>query len=182
MNRESAAEEEVLLVNDQDEALGTMGKLQAHREGVLHRAFSVFLFDEDGRLLLQRRASSKYHSAGLWTNTCCSHPRPDEDVTVAARRRLREEMGIEAELEPRFSFLYRASFENGLHEHELDHVFFGRWSGTPTPDPAEAADWRYANLDTIEMEMRQHPENFTIWLRACWDQVREHIQLANIRP
>ncbi len=170
-------EEQVVLVNQHDEAVGTMGKLRAHQEGVLHRAFSVFLFDEQGRLLLQRRSAGKYHSAGLWTNTCCSHPRPQESVREAAMRRLREEMGITAELEPQFSFIYRAVLGNGLQEHELDHVLFGTYSGAAFPDPNEADAWKYIHPDELDADMRQHPDHYTVWLRICWAQVRKALAL-----
>ena len=169
-------EELVLLVNERDEPVGTMGKLRAHQEGALHRAFSVFLFDDAGRLLLQRRAAGKYHSPGLWTNTCCSHPRPDEAVADAARRRLMEEMGIDTAVEHRFSFLYRAGFENGLIEHELDHVFFGRWNGDARPNPDEVDEWTYIHLDELDAELTRHPERYTAWLRICWEQVREALR------
>jgi len=182
MDNAIALEEQVLLVNERDEAVGTMGKLEAHQVGALHRAFSVFLFDEQGRLLIQKRAAGKYHSAGLWTNTCCSHPRPDETVQDAAQRRLMEEMGIDTPLEHRFSFLYKASFDNGLHEHELDHVFFGSWSGTAEPHPEEAEDWKYISLDALAADMRHNPEHYTVWLRTCWDQVCEQLQTPNVRP
>lgn len=182
MNTTAAIEDQVLLVNEKDEAVGTMGKMEAHQVGALHRAFSVFLFDEQGRLLIQKRAAGKYHSAGLWTNTCCSHPRPDETVQDAAQRRLMEEMGIDTPVEHRFSFLYKASFENGLHEHELDHVFFGYWSSGAEPHPDEAEDWKYIGLDELDADMRQHPEHYTVWLRTCWDRVREQLQIQNVRP
>jgi isopentenyl-diphosphate delta-isomerase len=168
----TATEEQVLLVNERDEVLGTMGKLEAHRKGALHRAFSVFLFDDQDRLLLQRRAAGKYHSAGLWTNTCCSHPRPHEALEDAARRRLKEEMGIDAPVVHRFSFIYKADLGNGLFEHELDHVYFGLWNGPADPHPEEADDWKYVTMAELDRDLRQHPELFTVWLRACWDQVR----------
>ncbi len=167
-------EEQVVLVNEQDQALGTMDKLEAHRRGTLHRAFSIFLFDEKGRLLLQRRALEKYHSGGLWTNTCCSHPRPGETVDQAAVRRLREEMGMTAALERRFTFIYKADVGQGLVEHELDHVLFGQTTGTPVPDPAEVMEWRFAQLDELGAEMRASPEKFTAWLHRCWHLVQEH--------
>lgn len=164
--------EDVILVNDHDEVLGSMEKLEAHRTGVLHRAFSIFLWDDRGRLLLQRRALGKYHSAGLWTNTCCSHPRPGEGAAAAAHRRLQEEMGIVCELEHRFSFIYKARLDNGLIEHEFDHVFFGRSAATPAPDPMEVCDWRYVDIATLDEEMRSAPERFTVWLMECWAQIR----------
>lgn len=182
MRAETNTEEQVLLVNERDEALGTMGKLEAHQAGALHRAFSVFLFDDHGRLLLQKRAAGKYHSAGLWTNTCCSHPRPEEMLHDAAQRRLKEEMGIDTPLEHRFSFLYKAEFDNGLMEHELDHVFFGRWSGSVMPHPEEADDWKYMAIADLEQDLRRHPERYTVWLRSCWDQVRTQLNSGHPRP
>lgn len=166
-------EEQVVLVNERDEPIGAMGKLRAHQEGALHRAFSVFLFDVQGRLLLQRRAPGKYHSSGLWTNTCCSHPRPEETVEEAARRRLQEEMGIDAPLFHRFSFRYKAEFENGLIEHELDHVLFGRWDGPVRPDPQEADAWAYMDMQELDAALRDHPERYTAWLRICWGRIKE---------
>lgn len=175
MHEHAMNEEQVVLVNERDEAIGTMGKLRAHQEGALHRAFSVFLFDEQGRLLLQRRAPGKYHSAGLWTNTCCSHPRPGEAVADAARRRLMEEMGIDADVEHRFTFLYKTSFDNGLHEHELDHVLFGAFSGEPMPAADEADAWSYVHPDALEADLSAHPERYTVWLRECWSRVRAEL-------
>lgn len=173
MRTDAITEEQVLLVNERDEALGIMGKLEAHQVGALHRAFSVFLFDDRGRLLMQRRAPGKYHSAGLWTNTCCSHPRPSESIPEAAQRRLMEEMGIEAALVPQFSFIYRAAFDNGLQEHELDHVLVGTYSGEASPNPGEADAWEYVHPDALEADMNAHPERYTVWLRSCWVRVRE---------
>jgi len=178
----TATEEQVLLVNERDEVVGTMGKLEAHQVGALHRAFSIFLFDDQKRLLLQKRAAGKYHSAGLWSNTCCSHPRPQEALEDAARRRLREEMGIDTPVEHRFSFLYKATFDNGLMEHELDHVFFGRWTGPARPHPEEAEDWKYMILDELARDLFQRPECYTVWLRACWDQLRAQLDGMDTRP
>lgn len=175
MSEPIPAEEQVVLVNERDEAIGTMGKLRAHQEGALHRAFSVFLFDDKGRLLLQRRAAGKYHSAGLWTNTCCSHPRPEEAVHDAARRRLMEEMGIQADVEHKFSFLYKAGFDNGLREHEFDHVFFGEYTDAPNPVADEVDDWKYMHPDALEADMATHPERYTVWLHECWPRVRAEL-------
>jgi isopentenyl-diphosphate delta-isomerase len=166
-----ALEEQVILVDADDRPTGTMGKLEAHQRGALHRAFSVFGFDAQGRLLLQRRAEGKYHSGGLWTNTCCSHPRPGEDTTEAAGRRLREEMGLDFPVTPAFTFRYQADFPNGLREHELDHVFFGTCSGEPRPDPAEVAEWRYLGLKELAAEVAAHPERYTAWLAICLPEV-----------
>jgi len=174
-------EEHVVLVNEQDEALGTMDKLQAHRDGLLHRAFSVFLFDEQGKLLLQRRAEGKYHSPGLWTNTCCGHPRQGEEIVQAAKRRLSEEMGIDTELQQRFQFLYRAEFGNGMIEHEVDHVLFGLAPGPPEADPTEVQDWTYADLHDLDADLRERPEHYTTWLHRCWPMILEHAEAIGIR-
>lgn len=163
-------EEKVILVDDQDRAIGTMEKLKAHREGILHRAISVFLFDEQGRLLIHQRAAHKYHSANLWTNTCCSHPRPGEHVLDAAHRRLNEEMGMEADLSFAFSFCYRAAFDNGLTEHEFDHVFVGRCSDLPSPDPAEVAAYRWLNRSDIELDIAAQPDSYTEWFKLIYRQ------------
>jgi isopentenyl-diphosphate Delta-isomerase len=134
--------EEVILVNKSDEVLGYMEKMEAHKRGLLHRAFSVFIFNNNGELLMQKRASDKYHSGGLWTNTCCSHPRKHESLSTAAQRRLKEEMGMEVSLSPKFHFIYKSSLDQGLIEHELDHVFFGNSDQTPVLNKAEAEDWK----------------------------------------
>lgn len=169
-------EEAVVLVNGRDEELGTMGKHEAHLGGVLHRAFSIFLFDAQGRTLLQQRAATKYHSPSLWTNTCCSHPRPGEKLEQAAGRRLHEEMGLSVTLEHRFSFTYRAEVGNGLIEHELDHVLFGRTDGPPTPDPSEVQNWRYLEVDELSAELKTTPEHFTPWLHICWPLVLNQLR------
>lgn len=158
------AEELVVLVDESGRDIGTAPKLEAHRSGALHRAVSVFLFDARGRLLLQRRADGKYHSAGLWSNTCCSHPRPEETPLNAARRRLRDELGVDAELSEAFSFSYFASLGNGLVEHELDHIFTGQFDGTPQPDPAEVSAYRWVTLADLKREMSETPDRFTAWL------------------
>src|SRR5690606_11027092 len=168
-------EERVVLVNARDEAIGTAGKLEAHRKGLLHRAISVFVFNTKGELLLQRRAEGKYHSAGLWTNTCCSHPRENEDVAAAASRRLKEEMGMEAPLEHRFSFMYHAQFANGLQEHEFDHVFFGRSEATPQPDPEEVSEWRWASIGAIREELAADADRFTAWFTEVWPRIEAEL-------
>jgi isopentenyl-diphosphate delta-isomerase len=168
------SEETVILVDPNDVPVGTMGKLAAHQQGALHRAFSVFVFDEAGRMLLQRRADGKYHSGGLWSNTCCGHPRPDEDTAAGARRRLREEMGVDCALQPAFTFLYRADVGGGLTEHELDHVFTARCGDTPRPDPEEVGEWRWVSPDELSAEVREHPERFTVWFREVYGQAVAH--------
>src|SRR5690606_25439239 len=171
MGADTTTEERVVLVNEHDQPIGTMGKLRAHQVGALHRAFSVFLFDRHGRLLLQKRAPEKYHSAGLWTNTCCGHPRANETLDGGARRRLMEEMGVDARLERRFSFRYKARLPNGLYEHEVDHVFFGHYDGDARPDASEVADTRHMTPAELDAELRAEPGRFTVWLRECWDRV-----------
>ena len=153
----------MVLVDEHDRPLGTCGKLAAHESGQLHRALSVFVLDRDDNLLLQRRAASKYHSAGLWSNSCCSHPRPGEDPEPAAHRRLREEMGFDCPLEPVSSFIYRNAVENGLIEHEFDHVFVGRFDGTPRPDPQEVADWRWLSITDAMADNVANPDLYSVW-------------------
>jgi isopentenyl-diphosphate delta-isomerase len=170
----------VILVDEADRPVGRMGKLEAHEVGALHRAFSVFLFDERGRWLLQQRDPSKYHSGGLWTNTCCSHPAPGESTVDAAAARLLDEMGVTAEIEPAFTFRYRAEFDNGLVEHEFDHVFVGRFDGEPTPNPVEASDWRWVDTDSLFHELDEHPERFTYWFREVAERVARHVDAARV--
>lgn len=160
----------VVLVDEFDREVGAAEKLRAHREGLLHRAFSLFVVNGDGELLLQRRAFSKYHSPGLWSNTCCSHPRPDESIKSAARRRLPEEMGISVEPESAFSFVYHATFDNGLIEHELDHVLIGQSNEDPSPHVEEVAEWRWASAAQIRSELVANPEHFTVWFRLCFER------------
>jgi isopentenyl-diphosphate delta-isomerase len=158
-------EERVILVDARDVPIGTAGKLEAHQRGVLHRAFSVFVRDDDGRLLLQRRAESKYHSGGLWSNSCCGHPRPGEATADAASRRLFEELGVRAgALREVGQFTYRADLRDGLVEHECDHVLVGRIADRPRPDPAEVAEWRWITDEALRAELAERPEAFTAWL------------------
>lgn len=165
--------ETVVLVDEQDRALGSMEKLRAHEEGRLHRALSVFLFNDTDQMLLQRRALDKYHSGGLWTNTCCSHPRPGEEPFEASTRRLREEMGVESDLVKIFDFVYWARLDHNLIEHELDHVFIGFFNGEPVANPSEAMDWKWADEDMIEADVAQHPEKYTVWFRMIFKKVFE---------
>lgn len=155
----------VVLVDEDGRSIGTAPKLAAHEDGQLHRAFSIFLFNHDGDLLLQQRAHGKYHAAGQWSNTCCSHPRPGEEVGEAAHRRLPEEMGVETALTERFAFTYEAAMDNDLVEHEHDHVFTGRFDGAPDPHPAEVTDWRWASLDAVAADATEHPDRYTPWFR-----------------
>jgi isopentenyl-diphosphate delta-isomerase len=171
----------VVLIDEQDIETGTIEKMEAHRLGLLHRAFSIFIFDSEGRMLLQQRAAGKYHSPGLWTNACCSHPAPGETVGDAAQRRVQEELGIAPFLQPRFTFTYRAELENDLVEHEFDHVFFGHWDGPLMPDPQEVMDTRWVTLAEMDLEIADAPERFTAWLKICWPQVRSN-WAESIRP
>jgi isopentenyl-diphosphate delta-isomerase len=160
-------DERVILVDAMDTPVGTADKLEAHRSGRLHRAFSVFVLNDGNELLLQRRAEGKYHSGGLWSNTCCSHPRPGEDTAAAAGRRLEEEMGFRCDLVPAFDMVYRADVGNGLVEYEYDHIFLGRWNGSPSPDAREVMDWRWVALDDLAEEVVSNPRRFTYWFRVA---------------
>ncbi len=167
--------EQVILVDEHDRAHGTAPKLEAHRRGVLHRAFSVFVVDRAGRLLLQQRARHKYHSGGRWTNTCCGHPRPGEGVGAAAERRLREEMGFVCALRPVGRFVYRAAVGADLIEHELDHVFVGRFDGQPRPAVAEARGWRWVRLEDVRRELVNRPSQFTVWFGPALAVATPHL-------
>ena len=157
--------EHVILVDSKDQVLGTMEKMEAHRKGLLHRAFSVLLFNDEGKILLQKRSQNKYHSSGLWTNACCSHPLPEETTAEATRRRLREEMGIE--LQPTFShtFLYKARLDNNLTEHELDHVFIGTFNGTPRINKMEVEDWKFVDVPWLKKDIAENPSHYTEWFK-----------------
>lgn len=164
-------EELVVLVDENDQEIGVMEKMHAHEKGMLHRAFSVFLFNEKGEVLLQQRASSKYHSPDLWSNTCCSHPRPGEDVESAANRRLMEEMGMTASLTKMFSFQYKTHFSNNLIEHEIDHVFCGLVENLPHLNRDEVQSWKYIGVDEVKKDMKLNPENYTSWFKICFDRL-----------
>ncbi len=159
---------EVILVDEKDVEIGTMDKLTAHQEGKLHRAFSIFVFNSEGKLLLQRRALDKYHSGGLWTNTCCSHPAPGESLNVATMRRLPEEMGFQCEVQHAFQFIYKAELDHHLIEHELDHVFIGQSDLVPVPNPEEVMEFQYMGLEHIEQSLQERPDEFTAWFKICY--------------
>lgn len=161
----------LILVDENDNEIGTEEKMKAHREGKLHRAFSIFVFNSDGELLLQKRAPDKYHSGGLWTNTCCSHPTPGEEMTSTVHRRLEEEMGFDCELKKAFHFIYRAELTNGLVEHEYDHVFSGIYDGKVRPNPKEVMDFRWVDLNALEKDLAAHPEVYTPWLRDSFFKI-----------
>ena len=167
---------DVILVDEHDNPLGTMGKMEVHEKAILHRAFSVFIFNDKGEMLLQKRADNKYHSAGLWTNTCCSHPRPGEDTSDAAQKRLQEEMGFNTPLTKAFTFLYKASFDNGLTEHEYDHVFTGIYSGLIQPDPNEVSEYCYRPLREIKNSIESHPGHFTEWFKIALPKLEAHLE------
>lgn len=155
----------VVLVDSHDRELGIMEKLEAHEKGLLHRAFSVICLNDQGELLLQQRAAHKYHSQNLWTNTCCSHPRPGERISEAAERRLQEEMGFQCETTAVYHFVYQTPLENNLIEHELDHVLIGRYNGEVHPNPEEVQAIRWISLSKVQEEILQHPEQFTFWFK-----------------
>lgn len=164
-------EELVVLVDQDDNQHGVAKKMEAHEKGLLHRAFSVFVFNSKGELLLQKRAAGKYHSPGLWTNTCCSHPRVGEKVEDAASRRLLEEMGMDCALSKTFSFVYRAELENNLIEHEFDHVFIGVTDDEPKMNPEEVQDFKYLTVAEVTALLAFNPETFTSWFGICWHSV-----------
>ncbi|MBL7739710.1 MAG: isopentenyl-diphosphate Delta-isomerase [Chitinophagaceae bacterium] len=163
--------EQVVLVNEHDAVTGVMEKMEAHRKGSLHRAFSVFIFNCKGEMLLQRRALNKYHSAGLWTNSCCSHPLPGEEVHDAALRRLQEEMGFTTSIEKIFDFVYRAEFDNGLTEHEFDHVFAGEYEGAVSLNPDEAMDYCYKSIEEVRTGLQDQPHKFTAWFHLAFPKI-----------
>lgn len=167
---------QVILVDSDDNPLGTMEKMEAHRKAELHRAVSVFIVNKRGEWLLQQRAFHKYHSAGLWTNSCCTHPFPGESNEMAAKRRLREEMGIECDLTKVFDFIYREKLEDDLTEHEFDHVFVGITEDSPKPNPEEVADWKRMNYKILTEELSLHPNLFTVWFRLIAGRVHHHLQ------
>jgi len=172
-------EEKVILVNEKDEPIGLMPKMEAHEKAVLHRAFSVFVFNDRNELMLQQRAFEKYHTPGLWTNTCCSHQREGESNIEAGKRRLMEEMGFVTELQESISFIYKAPFDNGLTEHEYDHVLLGKYNGTPNINPEEVANWKWAALDDIKADIAENPQRYTAWFKVIFDKFYEHINLSS---
>jgi isopentenyl-diphosphate delta-isomerase len=161
----------VILVDSKDREIGIEEKLKAHQMGKLHRAFSIFIFNKHGQMLLQRRALKKYHSGGLWSNACCSHPKKGEELEEAAHRRLKEEMGFDCPLKRVFSFIYKAKLDKQLTEHEFDHVFVGRWNGRPKPNAKEVCQWKWADINQIRADMRANPENYTAWFKIVFDKV-----------
>ena len=161
---------DIILVDEKDNQIGVGEKLKIHQEGRLHRAFSVLIFNSKGEILLQKRAKTKYHCPGLWTNTCCSHPKPGYEVGKEAERRLREEMGIDCQLKEAFSFIYKANFGE-LTEYELDHVFLGRFEGSPKPDPEEADDWKWISVEDLKKDMKKSPKIYTPWFKIIMEKI-----------
>lgn len=170
-------EEKVILVNEQDEKIGLMPKMEAHEKAVLHRAFSVFVFNNKNELMLQQRALNKYHSPGLWTNTCCSHQRDGETNIQAGKRRLQEEMGFVVDLKESISFIYKAPFDNGLTEHEYDHVLLGKYENEPIINPDEVASWKWMPLEDVKDDIALKPELYTEWFKVIFDKFYEHINI-----
>lgn len=168
-------EEQVILVNENNEQIGLMPKMEAHEKALLHRAFSVFVFNDEGELMLQQRALDKYHSPGLWTNTCCSHQRDGESNIEAGKRRLQEEMGFVTELEESISFIYKAPFDNGLTEHEYDHVLLGSYNNEPIVNPEEVASWKWMPVEDVRRDIEKQPELYTEWFKIIFDKFYQHI-------
>ena len=173
------AEEKVILVNEKDEQIGLMPKMEAHEKAVLHRAFSVFVFNKKNELMLQQRALSKYHSPGLWTNTCCSHQRDGESNLKAGKRRLQEEMGFITPLEEKTSFIYKAPFDNGLTEHELDHIMVGYYEGVPKINKDEVEAWKWMPLEDVKKGINERPELYTAWFKIIFDKFYQFINITN---
>ncbi len=169
-------EENVILVNEKDEQIGLMPKMEAHQKALLHRAFSVFIFNENDELMLQQRAHTKYHSPGLWTNTCCSHQREGETNIEAGMRRLQEEMGFSTELKDTVSFIYKAPFDNGLTEHEFDHILVGKYNDEPVLNPEEAAGYKWLSLEEVKKDMEKNPHIYTAWFKIIFDKYYQSIQ------
>ncbi|WP_335966232.1 isopentenyl-diphosphate Delta-isomerase [Galbibacter sp. PAP.153] len=168
--------EKVILVDENNQQIGLMEKIEAHEKAMLHRAFSVFIFNDEGQTMLQQRAGHKYHSPGLWTNTCCSHQREGETNVDAGKRRLQEEMGFTAELEEVLSFIYHAPFENGLTEHEFDHILVGKYNGEPNINPDEVASWKWMSLKDIQKDMKVNPGDYTAWFKIIFEKFYSHIE------
>lgn len=166
------------MVNELDEPIGSMEKMEAHEKGILHRAFSIFIFNNKGEMLIQQRAAEKYHSGNLWTNACCSHPQPGEDTATAARKRLLEEMGFETDISKAFHFTYKTGFDNGLTEHEFDHVFTGLYNGPVIPNKDEVKDFRYCNMAELKNHMSSHPDEYTSWFKIAFPRLEEYLATA----
>ena len=170
-------EEKVIIVDKNDNQIGLMPKLDAHKKGILHRAFSVFVLNNNNEIMLQKRAYNKYHSGGLWTNTCCSHQREGENSIEAGKRRLLEEMGFETELKIITSFIYKVEFENGLTEHELDYLLIGKYLKSPVINKQEVADWKWMKIELIADDIKLNPNNYTSWFKIIFDKFQNKIKI-----
>jgi isopentenyl-diphosphate delta-isomerase len=168
--------QQLILVNDKDEPIGVAEKMEAHQKALLHRAFSIFIFNKEGKMLLQQRALSKYHSGGLWTNACCSHPYVGQQILEAAQKRLEEEMGFTTPLQNAFTFTYKASFENGLTEHEFDHVFIGQYEGVISPSINEVENYCYKSMEDLENDISSHPQKYTEWFKIALPLIKTYLQ------
>lgn len=166
--------EEVVLVDENDNIIGKEEKIRAHMAGKLHRAFSIFIFNSQGEMLLQKRARDTYHSGGLWTNACCGHPRPKETLEEAIHRRLKEEMGFDCELKKAFHFKYEVHFEHGLTEREIDHIFIGNFDGKPKPDPEEVESWKFANIEELKRDIK-NPDKYTYWFTKFFEKMLRYL-------
>ncbi|HEX8576906.1 MAG TPA: isopentenyl-diphosphate Delta-isomerase [Flavobacterium sp.] len=169
-------EEKVILVNEHDEPIGLMPKLEAHEKAILHRAFSVFILNNKNEIMLQQRAHQKYHSPMLWTNTCCSHQREGETNTGAGTRRLYEEMGFVTELKELFYFIYKAPFNNGLTEHELDHVMIGYYNEAPEINSDEVESWKWMSIEDVKKDMQDNPSLYTVWFKIIFDEFYHYLE------
>ena len=169
----------IILVDEQDNQIGTEEKIKAHQENKLHRAISVFVFNSKNELLLQQRAKAKYHCGGLWSNTCCTHPSPGETVLEAATRRLGEEMGFECPLKEVFSFIYQVDFDNGLSEHEYDHVFIGQFDGQVVPNPEEADSYKWVSLKDLQQDIKNNPQDYTYWFKIALEKLIPYLIKTN---
>jgi isopentenyl-diphosphate delta-isomerase len=168
---------QVILVNERDEAIGSMEKMEVHEKALLHRAFSIFIFNKKGEMLLQKRAEKKYHSAGLWTNACCSHPQPGEDILRSAIKRLQEEMGFETIITKAFDFIYKASFDNGLTEHEFDHVFIGSYDGDIQPNVDEVSDYCFKSMEDLKQSIDANSKNYTEWFKIAFPKLETYFAM-----
>ncbi len=167
---------DVILVDEHDVQTGTMEKMEVHQKALLHRAFSIFIFNEKGEMLLHKRAEKKYHSGGLWTNACCSHPQPGEETLAAAQMRLQEEMGFNTELKKAFDFIYKAPFDNGLTEHEFDHVFIGTYDGDIVPNAAEVSDYCFKRVAEIKNLIQSQPQKYTEWFKIAFPKMEAYLE------
>lgn len=175
MKGDKGLKEEIILVDEMDNEIGFAEKLEVHTTGRLHRAFSIFVFNDRGELLLQKREKNKYHSAGLWSNTCCSHPRAHEGLKESVHRRLREEMGFDCELKEIHEFIYRSEFDNGLTEHEYDHVFVGEFNGIPHPDSEEVEDYKWISIEELKRDVTLNPDKYTVWFLKVYEEVTKKL-------